>query len=153
MQHELVIVSPPEVDPPVMVPLSEIGCSAEGCDNTASAGRCAGCKQVHYCSQECQAAHWNDLHQTECHIGLRLPWKRKTTTAAASSSSSGGVRGLFRRRQPAPTAAPAPPTASASRVVEYAPGRGRDALGREFIIQNRGGMKVTMADVTHPSWR
>lgn len=115
---DLIVISPPGVNPPVTVHVSEIACSANGCNNEARAGRCSECKQTRYCSIECQAAHWNDSHQGECQIGIRLPWKRKAAT---------------------PQPQPAPP-----KVVEFAPGRGRDQYGGLYVIQRRGGMTVTM---------
>lgn len=114
---DLIVISPPGVNPPVTVPASEIACSASGCNNEARAGRCSMCKQTRYCSIECQMNHWNDSHQTECQIGIRIPWKRKAS----------GPR----------------PLPAAPKVTEYAPGRGRDEQGGQYLIRRSGGMTVT----------
>ena len=37
-----------------------VQCSAFGCPN-----RCSRCKQVWYCSRECQKAHWK-VHKPDC---------------------------------------------------------------------------------------
>ncbi|AGE50876.1 histone-lysine N-methyltransferase / SET domain containing protein [Paramecium bursaria Chlorella virus CVB-1] len=45
-------------------------CYAEGCSNTENLKRCSVCRNVRYCSAECQKAHW------KCHKQCCAPKKK-----------------------------------------------------------------------------
>jgi ankyrin repeat protein len=44
---------------------AKIHCSNAGCSGAAGALKCTGCKQVRYCGEVCQLAHWR-AHKTDC---------------------------------------------------------------------------------------
>jgi ankyrin repeat protein len=45
-------------------------CSNHGCTG-AGAKKCTGCKQVRYCGQQCQLAHWQ-AHKADCKAAVEL---------------------------------------------------------------------------------
>jgi hypothetical protein len=45
---------------------AKAGCANPGCSKTDNLKNCSRCKQVQYCSRECQAAHWKNGHKGCC---------------------------------------------------------------------------------------
>ena len=70
-----------------------LGCSNPKCTNLsgtseealASGSRCKGCKEVYYCSRECQTAHWG-VHKGVCKR-LRLQKQQKKDQQAAAQAA------------------------------------------------------------------
>ena len=71
-----------------------LGCSNPKCSNLsgmseealASGLRCKGCKEVYYCSRECQTAHW-EAHKGVCKR-LRLQKQEKKDQQAAAQAAN-----------------------------------------------------------------
>lgn len=49
-----------------MTDLKEVQFDCALCGKLAKANKCGACKKVHYCSKECQKAHWKEEHKKEC---------------------------------------------------------------------------------------
>ena len=76
---------------------SQTQCATAGCPRRmkldgSSLEMCAGCRQTHYCSVECQRADWKTTHKAECkQLQVQHKLRASSTFNAVSSSSTGAA--------------------------------------------------------------
>eukprot|EP00550_Attheya_septentrionalis_P000063 CAMPEP_0198287470 /NCGR_PEP_ID=MMETSP1449-20131203/6271_1 /TAXON_ID=420275 /ORGANISM="Attheya septentrionalis, Strain CCMP2084" /LENGTH=416 /DNA_ID=CAMNT_0043985429 /DNA_START=99 /DNA_END=1349 /DNA_ORIENTATION=- len=62
-------------------------CSRPTCNNSAEK-QCAGCKQMVYCSRDCQVRHWKDGHNNDCTRAFSDGKSRRHRSSSQSKSKA-----------------------------------------------------------------